>query len=48
MSEEDFETTKAGLLDPAIYDVATSCVPHEAHLVCDMRVGQVTRRPSSE
>ena len=48
MSEEDFETTKARLLEPAIYDVATSSVPHEAHLVCDMRVGQVTRRPSSE
>ena len=48
MSEEDFETTKARLLEPAIYDVATSSVPHEAHLVCDMHVGQVTRRPSSK
>ena len=66
MSEEDFKTTKAGLLYPPIYAVAPSCnsgptgahtyydehtgrwVPHEAHLVCDMRVGQVTRRPSSE
>ena len=66
MSEEDFKTTKAGLLYLPIYAVAPSCnsgptgahayydehtgrwVPHEAHLVCDMRVGQVTRRPSSE
>ena len=50
MSEEDFKTTKAGLLKPAIYyDEHTGrWVPHEAHLVCDMRVGQVTRRPSSE
>ena len=66
MGEEDFKTTKAGLLYLPIYAVAPSCnsgptgahayydehtgrwVPHEAHLVCDMRVGQVTRRPSSE
>ena len=66
MGEEDYKTTKAGLLYPPIYAVAPSCnsgptgahayydehtgrwVPHEAHLVCDMRVGQVTRRPSSE
>ena len=66
MSEEDFKTTKAGLLYLPIYAVAPSCnsgptgahayydehtgrwVPHEAHLVCDLRVGQVTRRPSSE